>query len=156
VKRREARKVALQILYQLDLNPEDPEAVLEGWREASGLPDHLWEFVRRLVKGVRENQREIDRYIEGASHRWRVDRMDRVDRNILRMGVYELLFCDDIPMKVAINEAVELSKKFGSSDDSKGFVNAILDRIAKTVLVEDADGPEGLQDLDGRRIDSVG
>lgn len=154
MKRREARAIALQILYQLDLDPEDPEKVLGVWREQVDLSEPLWQFVRRLVCGVWDHREEIDRQIERFSHKWRVDRMDRVDRNILRMGVFELLWCDDIPMRVAINEAVELGKKYGSSEDSKGFINAILDRIAKSKEV--SDGGEGPEDMDGRKADSVG
>lgn len=146
----------MKILYELDLNPEDPEEVLKRWREEKVLSGDSWEFIRRLVKGVVHNKKLLDRYIQGAAHRWKVERMDKVDRNILRMGVYELLFCDDIPLKVAINEAVELGKKFGSSEESKGFINAILDKIAKTTLLGDRNGGEGQKDMDGRRIDTLG
>jgi len=156
VKRREAREIALKILYELDLNPEDPDEVLKRWREEKVLSGDSWEFIKRLVKGVTHNKDVLDGYIQQVAHRWKVERMDKVDRNILRMGVYELLFCDDIPLKVAINEAVELGKKFGSSDESKGFINAILDKIAKTTLLGERDGGEGQKDMDGRRIDTVG
>jgi len=156
VKRREARAIALQILYQLDLNPDDPDKVLEVWKGQVGLSEPLWGFVERLVHGVWTNREEIDRHIERFSHRWRVDRMDKVDRNILRMGVYELLWCDDIPAPVAINEAVELGKRYGSSEDSKGFINAILDRIAKSSPKEVSDGREGAEDMDGRGTRPLG
>lgn len=156
MKRREARAIALQILYQLDLDPDEPEKVLGVWRDQVELPESLWQFVRRLVCGVWEHREEIDHQIERFSHRWRVDRMDRVDRNILRMGVYELFWCDDIPMRVAINEAVELGKKYGSSEDSKGFINAILDRIAKSSPKEVSDGRKGPENMDGREANSLG
>jgi len=104
-----------------------------------------------VVRGVVERKGEIDRMIAGASEHWRLERMDRVDRNILRMGVFEIVYCDDIPYKVAINEAIELGKRFGS-EDSGGFINGILDRIAKTTMSEEVrgNGREGKQDLDGR------
>ncbi len=156
MKRRQAREIALQILYQLDLNPADPEEALELYWRTFDPPLELRDFASRIVKGVWENRSRIDQLIDQAAFHWRIDRMDRVDRNILRMGVFELLYCDDIPMKVAINEAVELGKKFGSAEDSKGFINGILDRIAKTVLEGSFDGGEGQQDLDGRRADPVG
>lgn len=156
MKRREARAIALQILYQLDLNPEDVDKVLETWKGQVELSDPLWGFVERLVRGVWANRDRIDRCIERFALKWRVDRMDRVDRNILRIGVYELLWCDDIPMAVAINEAVELGKRYGSSDDSKGFINAILDKIAKSGPKEVSDGGEGREDMDGRGAHSLG
>lgn len=150
MKRRQAREIALQILYQLDVNPVDPVEALElYWRTFSPSLE-LRDFVERIVKGVSQHRPRIDELIDRYAEHWRLDRMDRVDRNILRMGVFELLYCDDIPMKVAINEAVELGKKFGSADDSKGFINGILDRIAKTVLERTEDGGEGEQDMDGR------
>lgn len=150
MKRRQAREIALQILYQLDVNPVDPVEALElYWRTFSPSLE-LRDFVERIVKGVSQHRPRIDELIDHYAEHWRLDRMDRVDRNILRMGVFELLYCDDIPMKVAINEAVELGKKFGSADDSKGFINGILDRIAKTVLERTEDGGEGEQDMDGR------
>ena len=126
--RRRAREIALQVLYQLDLNPGDPDEALELYEDQLGIPKDTYAFVRLLVKGVSRKRNLIDRIIEGASYNWRLNRMAVVDRNIIRIGVFEILFCDDIPPKVSINEAVELAKKFGSQD-SKAFVNGVLDRI---------------------------
>lgn len=89
------------------------------------------EYTERLVRGVAENLSVIDATIERFAENWEMSRMACVDRNILRLGTYEILYVDEIPMKVAINEAVELAKRYGEADSSK-FVNGILDRIGKT------------------------
>jgi len=156
MKRREARMQALQLLYQLDLDPRDPATVLEEWEKEGKYPQWAKEFVRKLVKGVWEKREEIDAHIQRFSNRWRIDRMDRVDRNILRIGAFEILYCHDIPVKVAINEAVEMAKKFGSSEDSKGFINAILDKIAKTIPKEGKEDGKGQKHLDERRAGAMG
>ncbi len=90
------------------------------------------EFATMLSQGVRDHQEALDVRIETTSTNWRIARMSVVDRNILRLGAYELLHMDDIPANVSINEAVELAKRFGTKD-SRAFVNGILDRIAKDV-----------------------
>jgi N utilization substance protein B len=129
--RRKAREIALQMLYQMEVNPVDPqEALALLWRNVSAGRETR-EFVERIVQGVHANRQEIDQVIARHSEHWRLDRMDWVDRSILRMGVFELLFCDDIPHKVAMNEAVDLGKKFGA-EESGAFINGILDKISKT------------------------
>ena len=85
-----------------------------------------------LVRGVAEHRRQIDDAIEGVSSNWRLDRMARVDRNVLRLAAYELLHRPDVPVKVAINEAIELGKKYGS-ESSGAFINGVLDRIAEAL-----------------------
>ena len=130
-KRRRAREIALQILYQMEVNPVDPQEALElFWRNFSP-SEEVKEFAARIVEGVHRHKREIDKLIKRSSEHWKLERMDRVDRNILRMGVFELIYCDDIPIKVALNEAIDLGKKFGS-EESGAFINGILDRISKT------------------------
>lgn len=92
---------------------------------ADGVAD---DFVKRLVHGVLEHHLELDRLIEQYSEHWRIDRIDMIDRNILRMALFELLYCEEIPPKVTINEAIDLGKRFGS-EDSGSFINGILDRV---------------------------
>ncbi|OGP53650.1 MAG: transcription antitermination factor NusB [Deltaproteobacteria bacterium RBG_13_52_11] len=129
--RRRARELALQMLYQMEVNPVDPHEALElFWRNVAA-SEAVKEFVGRIVEGVHGNWKEIDKLIARHSEHWRLDRMDWVDKSILRMGVFELLFCDDIPPKVAMNEAVDLGKKFGA-EESGAFINGILDKISKT------------------------
>jgi N utilization substance protein B len=137
--RRRAREFALQILYQLDVQEQlsDDQAIGMFWRnfaataEAEGATaDDLGEiqpFAEKLVRGVREHLAEIDAQIQGASKNWRLERMARVDRNLLRLALYELKYVDDVPAKVAINEAIEIAKRYGTNESS-AFVNGILDR----------------------------
>lgn len=89
-------------------------------------------FLIRLLRGVSAHREEIDRLIEGHSEHWRLERMPPVDRNILRIAAFELLYCEEVPPRVSVNEAVELAKRFGS-EDSPAFVNGILDRIMAVV-----------------------
>jgi N utilization substance protein B len=129
--RRKAREIALQMLYQMEVNPVDPPEALElFWRNLAA-SQSTKEFVNRIVEGVYGKREEIDKLIKKHSEHWRLDRMDWVDKSILRMGVFEILFCEDIPVKVAMNEAVDLGKKFGA-EESGAFINGILDKISKT------------------------
>jgi N utilization substance protein B len=132
--RRTGRERALQALYQLEMadNISSYEALASAWSASSeeGKPDpDAVKFAQELVEGVRTHQAEIDQLIEKHSHNWRLDRMSRIDRNVLRLGVFELKYRPDIPKKVSINEAVELGKNFGT-EESSAFVNGLLDRVA--------------------------
>jgi N utilization substance protein B len=119
------------MLYQFELSGQDPN-VLIGSEVMGELTPDVEEFATDLVKGVRENLEEIDSLISTHSTNWKLTRMAAVDKNILRMAVFELKSRPDIPTKVAINEAVEIAKKFGSSE-SGAFVNGILDNIAQEI-----------------------
>jgi N utilization substance protein B len=135
--RRKAREIALQILYQIEVNPGDSAKALARVWDTVAASAATKEFVTRIVTGVGEHREAIDRLLAGHSEHWRLDRMDRVDKGILRMGVFELMYCDDIPPKVAINEAVDLGKKFGA-EESGAFINGILDTISRTHKKEEA------------------
>lgn len=130
--RRKAREMALQALYTIDLRGpwEGGEDFSEFLYEKERWPSSA-EHACAILAGVREHCESIDGVIQGHADHWSVSRMDLIDRNILRIAVYELLFCSDIPMKVSINEAIELGKMYGTRD-TKRFLNGILDRIAKT------------------------
>lgn len=91
------------------------------------------EFAERIVLGVLKHREEIDGLVEQYSDNWRLERMTVIDRNLLRLATFELLYCDEIPPKVALNEAIDLGKKFGS-EESSGFINGILDRIQKETV----------------------
>jgi transcription antitermination factor NusB len=134
-KRTRARELALQILYQADMRQADFSEIFEDfWEEipeAESAEPEVKEYAQRLVEGVAKNLKAIDGAIERFAENWRMDRMAYVDRNILRLSTYETLYLDEIPVKVAINEAVELAKRYGEDDSSK-FVNGVLDKIAKT------------------------
>jgi len=130
-KRTRAREFTLQILYQIDVShlPQQ-EAVHNFWESYSeeNVAEEIKTFSSELVAGVRENLEAIDKKIIQYATNWRLERMAFVDRNILRLGSYELMFREDIPPKVSINEAVELAKKFSGPEAGK-FVNGILDKI---------------------------
>jgi N utilization substance protein B len=128
--RRKAREIALQMLYQMEVNPGEPEAALELFWKGLSASQQVKEFVNRIVEGVHVRQEEIDQLLAKHSEHWRLNRMDRVDKSILRMGVFEIMFCEDIPVKVAMNEAVDLGKKFGAAE-SGAFINGILDKISR-------------------------
>jgi len=140
-RRRKSREFALQALYQLNITKQDVSALLAQFQEHF-LPDgEADEFLKRLVLGVLKHCEELDRLIERYSENWRLDRIDVIDRNILRMALFELLYCEDIPPKVTINEAIDLGKRYGS-EDSGSFINGILDRIQNEVVRKPI-GPKG-------------
>jgi transcription antitermination protein NusB len=138
--RRRAREIALQVLYQLDLRPGEPEEALNLYFENFRPSDQAREYCRRLIDGVLENREEIDRLIEENSENWTLKRIAVVDRNILRISAFELLHCPDVPFRVSLDEAIELAKKFGT-DDSGSFINGILDRIHSLAGPGAADSP---------------
>ncbi|MBL9018284.1 MAG: transcription antitermination factor NusB [Myxococcales bacterium] len=130
--RRTGRAYALQLLYARDGDPAtDVTGAAVSWADAFELDidPAAQTFARDLVAAATERTKEIDELIAGASKNWRIERMSRVDRNILRLGACELLAFADVPVKVVINEAVELAKRFGTAESS-AFVNGVLDRIA--------------------------
>lgn len=117
------------MLYQLETSEASPAQVTTlFWRCFEGDPEGR-EYAESIVSGVDEDRAELDSIISRASTRWRIDRMPRVDRNLLRLGAWELLRRSDIPRAVVIDEAVELAKVYGS-EESRGFVNGVLNRIA--------------------------
>jgi N utilization substance protein B len=129
--RHHARRLAVQALFALDANPDTgvPDAVETVSRESDGGPAD-GAHVEKLVRGAWVNRARVDGAIEGASTNWKLSRMDRVDRSILRLGVYELMEEPEVPAPVILSEAVELAKEFGAPD-SAAFVNGILDKVAR-------------------------
>ena len=127
--RREARKRALEILYQIEITGHSPEKCIETMNKAG---KEIPEFAEKIVLGTFEHEDAIDEQIDIAAARWTLERMPLLDRNILRMAIYEILFEPDIPVSVAINEAVELAKVYGTPDSSK-FINGVLGNIAKKI-----------------------
>ncbi|MFA5089820.1 MAG: transcription antitermination factor NusB [Candidatus Omnitrophota bacterium] len=126
-----AREFALQVLYQIDITGEECELSLENfWQahEGENIAEEVKAFSSGLVRGTINNLNEIDKQLTGFATNWQLKRMAVVDRNIMRMGAFELLFCPDIPPKVSINEAVELAKKYSGIEAGK-FVNGVLDKV---------------------------
>ena len=131
-KRTQGREIALKILYQIDVSNEDPIKAIDNffvYNEES--LSEVREFSTKLILGTRENLEAVDNKIVGFATNWELKRMAIVDRNILRLACFELMYLNDIPSKVTINEAVELAKKYGGIDSGK-FTNGILDKINKT------------------------
>ncbi len=143
-RRSRGREVALQVLYQVEQNPGIPPEEIRRFIQRRLLEDRkLCEFTEGLIAGVKEHQAQIDAMISQVAENWRLDRMAAIDRNILRLGAYEMLFCPEVPAKVAINEALELAKRYSTAQSSR-FVNGILDRVLQWQVQEPkpADDPE--------------
>jgi N utilization substance protein B len=130
-RRRKARETALQFLYQLDVRERDDPTVqaAEFWSRHPVDPEAR-AFAEQLVLGTKQNQLKIDELIAQWAEHWDLERMSAVDRNILRAAVYELVWHPEVPPRVAINEAIEIAKKFGTQESSR-FINGVLDRIAR-------------------------
>lgn len=128
--RRQARETALQVLYQLEMTQEkaDPGQIVKRWAGEFSLPETSLNFAEELVRGTLEHLEEIDNKVSSLAEGWHLERMANVDRNVLRLAAFEILYRPDIPGRVSINEAIELAKRFGG-DDSAKFVNGILDKL---------------------------
>ena len=143
-KRRKARELAIQVHFHLEFNPGDSKEAFDLICEILNTRESIRPFSKKLVAGVCEKKEDLDRLISQASKNWRLDRMPILDKCILRLAAFEMLFMEDIPPKVSIDEAVEMGKKFGG-EDSGGFINGVLDNIYNTLvqdgrLKEDEDG----------------
>lgn len=137
--RRRARESALALLYSSDITEANLEEVIEqGNYPADSF--QVSEYAESLVLGVVEHREEIDEKLSAVSENWSLDRMPVVDRALLRLAVFEMLFVDEVPVSVAINEAVELAKAYGGEDESSRFVNGVLGRIARSMEGSDTDG----------------
>ncbi|MFH1061727.1 MAG: transcription antitermination factor NusB [Candidatus Omnitrophota bacterium] len=136
-KRTKARECALQVLYAVDIRKCSKREISESYWQENKEPLEIKIFAQDLIDGTLVKMSKIDQLISKYADNWRIERMAVIDRNIIRMAIYELLYAADIPPKVAINEAVELAKKFGD-DESGSFVNGVLDKINKI----ERDSPE--------------
>jgi N utilization substance protein B len=161
--RRRSREIALQILHQMDVSPElDAEAALRRYfdhlatqrgiaqdedDEENQLPPPRVDrkLVEDLVRGVAEHRAEIDETLARLSRNWRVERMALVDRNIIRIALYELKHCETVPVSVAINEAVELAKGYGGTDGHK-YVNGVLDKTAADLRAAEVEAARGARE----------
>jgi len=128
--RRKARELALQMLYQYDLSANPPQQIVETFEELQKSKPNTREFATKIFQGTIDNMEKIDEMITAQADNWRLSRMAVVDRNIIRMSIYELLNEPDTPKLVIIDEAIEIGKKFGTQKSSQ-FINGILDGILK-------------------------
>lgn len=151
--RRKARELALSALYMMDMqsgmgvagsareapiretDSEENEVIERFFKERSSASEKVLQYARKLVNGVREKREDIDRRIEEASEHWKISRIARIDRNILRLSAFEILFDSETPPPVSIDEAIELAKKYGS-EESSAFVNGVLDHITRIMNYE--------------------
>jgi len=147
--RRKSREMAMQALYFSDMSTCDPARILDLYSGNFRPADDSRPFFERLVGGVLENGLEIDGVIERFSNNWKISRMSCVDRNILRIAVYEMLFCPDIPVKVAINEAIDIGKKYGT-EESGAFINGILDGIRTALESQSIESHEQVKERNSR------
>ncbi len=128
--RRKARELALQMLFQQDMSGNNPDQIIATFEELQKSKPNTREFATKIFRGTVENLPKIDEMITAQADNWRLSRMAVVDRNIIRMSVYEFLHEDDTPKLVIIDEAIEIAKKFGTQKSSQ-FINGILDGILK-------------------------
>jgi N utilization substance protein B len=133
--RRKARTIALQTLYELDCSAHTPKEILARLLEEKALPAEAADFARSLVKGVLQNKKGIDDMIQKFAPAFPINQIATIDRNILRLAIFEILFDNRVPVKAAINEAIELAKSFGS-DTSQKFVNGVLGSVVTACVKE--------------------
>ena len=129
-KRRAARELALKFLYQNEFNSNSPDSELNSFCERANVSEEIQDFTQTLIKNIFAHKKEVDGLLKKISANWVPDRMAMIDKNILRLGICELLFDSTTPPKVVINEAVEIAKKFGT-EESPDFINGILDKVYK-------------------------
>ena len=127
-KRSRGRELALQFLYQVDLRGDGILDECEDYLRSEETDREARSFAKRLIEGTHQHLERLNETIQSVAQNWDISRMAVIDRNVLRLATYELLFCDDIPPKVAINEAIELGKRY-STQNSGAFINGILDKI---------------------------
>jgi N utilization substance protein B len=133
--RRKSRRRALEFLFSIEFTNYEWEEALEAFWETFETKQIVREYAKKLIKGVMKYLDTIDEHIDGALTNWTPDRVGKVERNILRVAVFEIAYTDDVPQKVAINEAIEIAKGYGT-DESAGFVNAVLDKLKSTTFVD--------------------
>ncbi|MBN1613309.1 MAG: transcription antitermination factor NusB [Deltaproteobacteria bacterium] len=147
--RRKAREVALQVLYELDVLKADVREAVDLYWENFDAPEEARLFSCLLIEGTWRNINEIDSLIGSCSENWSIGRMSKVDRSILRMAVFELLYCRDIPPKVTLNEAIDLGKVYGS-ENSGSFINGILDALYGKLRQREQEEMENSLDMAGQ------
>ncbi len=129
-RRRQAREYALKIMFQIDVGNVVPEEALAYFLSSANASGEVLEYAERLTRGVVRERNNIDGLIVQQAHNWELSRIAPVDRNVLRLAIFELLQCPETPVNVVINEAIEIAKKY-STEESGSFVNAILDKLKR-------------------------
>jgi N utilization substance protein B len=137
--RRKARITALQILYEIDCTSHAPADVTDRWLQQTTLSEELHDFIKGLIHGILKNSKEIDKAIHQYAPLFPIEQISIIDRNILRLAIFEMLFDNKVPAKAAINEAIELAKKFGTEKSPK-FINGVLGSIIATNVLTTENG----------------
>lgn len=122
-------------MFSIEFTNYDWEEAIAPFWETFDTKPAVREYAHKLIKGVQFNRDDLDKHIDGALTNWTPDRVGKIERNILRVAIYEIAYTDDVPMKVAMNEAIEIAKAYGT-DDSAGFVNGVLDRLKSTIFAD--------------------
>ncbi|MFH2067147.1 MAG: transcription antitermination factor NusB [Pseudomonadota bacterium] len=130
--RRQSREFAMQALFDMDMSRDSSDERFSLFCQNFDPPEKARPFFIKLYKGVVEHRADIDSMIDQFSSNWKIERISCVDRNVMRIAIYEMLYCDDIPAKVSINEAIDIGKRYGT-DESGAFINGILDSIRKMI-----------------------
>ena len=146
-RRSRGREVALQLLFQREHNPKIDRAALEAFARERIKEEAIRKFCLFLFDGVIERLADIDARISAAAENWRLSRMPTVDRNILRLGAFELLFMKDTPAAVAFDEAIELARRYGT-EDSSAFINGVLDRLRREANPESGEPESGVENAE--------
>ncbi|KOA20940.1 hypothetical protein CLHOM_05280 [Clostridium homopropionicum DSM 5847] len=130
--RRKSREIAMKLLFEMTINKEDYEEILLNFKENTdiNLEDLDFQYIKNIINGIEENKEEIDNKIQENLKNWKLSRLSKIDITILRISTYEMLYTEDVPDKVAVNEAIELAKKY-SSDNSPSFINGVLGNMIK-------------------------
>ena len=149
-RRTRARELSLQFLYALEVRGDEARSDLPAFLKDAKAAVEVRAFVEQMVDGVVEQRAALDARIRELAENWKFDRIARVDRNILRLASWELLYCDEVPARVVLNEAIELGKRY-STAQSGAFVNGILDRLLRSIPGKDAPPPTGEEDRPRRR-----
>lgn len=132
--RRASRELAMKLLYQLEIQKDDRDEQIKMSLSDDALTDNDRQYITAVVDGVTNNLDQIDRIIEQHSKGWKINRIPKVDLSILRLGIFEIVFREDIPLNVSINEAVELAKKY-STEDAGSFINGILGKVPQVKAI---------------------
>lgn len=139
--RRASREAAMKLLYQLEIQKSDRNEQIETALEEDAFSDGDKNYIRNIIDGVYENTSAIDKIIENKAMGWKISRLSKIDLSILRIGIYEILYRDDIPFSVSVNEAVELAKKY-SNEDAGAFVNGLLAKVSKEDIENGAEAAD--------------
>ncbi|MGK2855616.1 MAG: transcription antitermination factor NusB [Thermoanaerobaculia bacterium] len=128
--RRKARELALQMLFQHDVAGNEPDDIIETFEDIQRVRPNIREFAIRVFRGTLEKQDDIDKIVVEQAENWRLSRMPVVDRNLIRMAIYEMMYLDETPKLVILDEAIEIAKRYGTEKSSQ-FINGILDGVLK-------------------------